>query len=206
MEKIKIIAEQTEFLLEKQKEVLKSFQEQYNTLKALLEAEQEKAEQVKAGPELAAFQNVSALLDKQQDELVAQFEEDIAFLQEQYNAIKQVMEIEDEQKRVELTDVLIDKEHKIIETEQFKNDVGQESEESKKNFSMMIDDIKATLLEEGVLGLESLLEAHIEEQKKGGEEEGKEEGECGTKSCSSCNGCEGTNIFEGLEEDGGEEN
>jgi hypothetical protein len=200
MEKIKVISEQTEFLLEKQKEVLGFFQEQYGTLKALLETEQEKAEQTKAGPELASFQNVAALLDRQQDELVAQFEEDISFLKEQYNAIKQVMEIEDEQKKAELTDALIDKEHKIIETEQFKKDVDEESEESKKNFSMMIEDVKATLIEEGIQGLEALIEAHIAEQKSGEDED-----ECGTESCSSCNGCDGTNIFGGLEEDSGGE-
>jgi hypothetical protein len=201
MEKIKVIAEQTEFLLGKQKEVLKFFQEQYDTLKTLLETEQEKAEQIKAGPELASFQNVSALLAQQQDELVAQFEEDISFLQEQYNAIKQVMEIEDEQKRAELTDMLIDKDHKVLEIKQFKDEVDQEAEESKKNFSTMIEDVKATLLEEGIQGLEVLLEAHIAEQKSG-----ESESECSTESCSSCNGCEGANIFEGLEEDGGEEN
>jgi hypothetical protein len=205
MEKIKVIAEQTEFLLGKQKEVLGFFQEQYDSLKTLLESELEEAEKTKAGPELTSFQNVATMLSQQQDELVAQFEEDISFLQEQYNAIQQIMAVEDEQKRAELTDMLVDKDHKILETEQFKTDVTGEAEESKKNFSLMIEDIKATLVEDGVKELEALLEAHMNEQASGEESECSTD-ECSAEECSACEGCEGVNIFEGLEEESGEEN
>ena len=206
MDKINTIAEQTEYLIEKQKEVLHSFQENFKGLNALLKESQEKAEQAKSGPELESFQNVFSILSEQEEIFAAQFEEDITFLNEQLGAIKEIQNISDPERKKELTEELLEKDYEPVETARFKADVEQEAEEAKVGFEKMVADLKASYEEEGIAGLEAFLVAQAEACRAECEEDCEEDckdSECcgGTEpDCKSqCSGCSGSNIFEGLE-------
>lgn len=225
MAKIDIIAEQTEFLLERQKEVQAFFKGEFQSLFSAVEAEQKKAEQVNAGPELNSFQNVLNMLHQQEEETIEMLGEDISFLEEQLGAIKKIQELPDEGHKDELTNMLLQPENEedkteLVETNQFKADVEAECAEAKDGFGKMIAEIKDVLLEEGVKELEVLLEAHAAAQAEEAEEgeEGEGLGCCGgTTSCggtcsddecdeeegcdeSACASCPGCNIFQGVEE------
>lgn len=202
MAKIDILSEQTEFLLEKQKEVLEVFKSEFASLYELLEAEQAKAEQSKSGEELMSFQKVFTLLSNHEKESVTDLEEDVEFLKEQVAAINKIKQLEDEKQADELVGMMLEEGYELEESKSFKADVEQEAEEAKEGFRSMIKDIKATLVEEGVGDLEKLLEAHKAacedaecKAQECADEECKDEECCG----SSCHTCPGCNIFEGLE-------
>lgn len=213
MNKIDILAEQTKFLFEKQQEVLAYFKEQFGALKKEVEAEQAKAEQVRAAEKVSSFQNVVQLLDSQEGESIKELEEDVAFVGEQYKAIEQIKQMDDPAQVEELTSMMLEEGHELTQTEAFKSEVEQEANEAMTNYRMMMDDIKAVLLEEGVEELESLLEAHAEARtreqeaaQEAHEDEGCQDESCKDESCkdqscspSSCSTCPGCNIFEGLE-------
>jgi hypothetical protein len=190
MEKIDILLEQTEFLLDRQRDVRNFFKENFNSLRELLAVEREKAERAKAVKELTAFQNVYSLIEQQEEEIVKYSDQDISFLEEQCEAIKQIQKTEDPEKRKELADMLLEKDHDLTETKKFKVEVEQESDEAKRNFNLMLDDVKASLLEDGILALEAALEEHMAAKNKNDQDD------CCQSSCGSCDGCD---IFEGLD-------
>jgi len=199
MSRIETLAEQTEFLLEKQKEVLAFFKSEFELLYEMLGTEQEKAEAVKAGAELASFQNVRSMLEVHEQQSIKDLEEDVAFLKEQFSAIKQVKEIPDEHQQDELIDMMLEKGQELAETNRFKADIEGEAEQAKSGFHSMIDDIKIVLCEDGIKELEMILEAHAASQDE--KEEVEDDECCGSEisDCSCCTGCVGKNIFEGFE-------
>jgi len=206
MAKIDIVAEQTEFLLKKQSEVLNCFKDGFGSLKEFLKAEQEKAEKVNAGPELQSFQNVYALIEEEEKESVGQISEDVEFLKEQIAAIKEIQKMEDEEQANQITEMMLEGGHELMETEKFKKDVEAESNEAQESFKSMVEDVKAVFEEDGIKELEMLLQAHVEERRQDEKamekisreaEEDEEEGKC-EASCSSCKGCD---IFEGVREE-----
>lgn len=206
MTKIDALAEQTSFLLEKQQEVQEFFKHEFKSLYDLLGAEQEKSEKANAGEELTSFQNVASMLSAYEKDSIDTLDQDIEFLSEQLVAINQIAQVEDEEKSEELIKMLLDDGYELTDTNRFKADVEQEAEQAKSSFKAMIDDVKATLLEEGIGELELLLEAHKAEMEQQENEEEKdangiEESDCGS-SCHSCSGC---NIFEELEVESDEE-
>jgi hypothetical protein len=192
MSQIEVIQDQTKFLLETYEKMLAFYKKEFESLYAEIEAEQEKAEKVSAGKELVSFQNVFSILSLYEKETVGQAQEDVEFLKEQLGVIDQIAQIEDKEKAQELTQMLLEEGDELPETAQFKVDAEQDCLEAQEGFSLMINDIKEALIEDGIIELERMLEAHREEidQESGSDEE------CDKSSCSSCSGC---NLFEGLE-------
>jgi len=203
MAKIDVLAEQTAFLLEKQKELFSVFSKGFKELNDLLTVEKEKAEAAKIGPALESFQQVQMLLDEQEKEIIDQGEQDIEFLEEQLKAIEQVRNLSDEKQAEELTGMMLEADKELSDTARFKADVEEEGREAQDGFRSMIDDITSVLQEEGITELAALLEAHklAAQQEKACEDEecddDCEEG-CEPSSCESCSGC-GPDIFKGLE-------
>jgi hypothetical protein len=201
MTKIDALAEQTSFLLKKQQEVQEFFKKEFKSLYDLLGAEQEKSEKANSGEELTSFQNVLTMLSTYEKDSIDTLDQDIEFLSEQLVAINQIAQVEDEEKSEELIKMLLDDGYELTDTNRFKADVEQEAEQAKSSFKAMVDDVKATLLEEGIGELELLLEAHKaemerqENEKEENGENGVEESACGS-SCHSCSGC---NLFEEFE-------
>ena len=215
-----LLHQQTKFLLDKQKEVLQFFNDEFQSLYALLKAEQEQSEKVRAGSRLTSFSNVFSLLSYQEKRSIKQLEEDIAFLEEQLGAINEIKKSDDQEKKEELTQMMLEDDHQLADTEEFQIDIEKETELTKKNFKVMMNDIKAVLIDEGIEELEIILEAHAVETEKEDEIESQDEGEdesssgfcnekCHEKNektsapnscCNSCNSRSGYNIFEGINE------
>ncbi|MCK4500724.1 hypothetical protein KAU11_09500 [Candidatus Babeliales bacterium] len=198
MAKIDVLAEQTAFLLEKQKELFSVFSRGFKELNDLLVVEKEKAEVAKIGPALESFQQVQTLLDEQEKEIIDQGEQDIEFLEEQIKAIEQVKNLSDEKQAEELTGMMLEADKELSETKQFKADVEEEGREAQDGFRSMIDDITSVLQEEGITELAALLEAH---KLAAQQEQACEDEECDEKTCepsASCSGS-GSDIFKGLE-------
>ena len=152
---------------------------------------QEKAEQVKAGEELVAFQDVFSLLSLYEKETVGQATDDVAFLKEQLGVIEQIAKIKDKERSQELVDMLLEDGEELPETAQFKVTVEQDCAEAKEGFAMMVNDIKDAFAEDGIVELKRMLEAHRAEITE-------ESDEACESNCSSCSGC---NIFKDFEKE-----
>jgi len=197
MSKMDILAEQTEFLLQKQKEVQECFESELKSLRDFIEVEQEKAEaktdvsEDKSEDEVKSFKNVSKMIEDYEKECIEVFDQDVEFLTEQMAAIEQISKMEDEKAAEELTGMLLEDGYEMEETGKFKEDVEEETEAAKEGFIGMVEDVKATLVEAGVKELEMLLQAH-----KADREEDPEgcESSCGKEEGSSC--CPGCDIFD----------
>ena len=203
MAKIDVLAEQTAFLLEKQKELFSVFSQGFKELNDLIIVEKEKAEAAKIGPALESFQEVQTLLDEQEKEIIGQGEQDIEFLEEQLKAIEQVRNLSDEKQAEELTGMMLEADKDLSETKQFKADVEEEGREAQDGFRSMIDDITSVLQEDGITELVALLEAHklaAQQEKACEDEECDDDSEdgCESSACGLCSGC-GPDIFKGLE-------
>lgn len=200
MSKIEVIAEQTAFLLEKQKFILDMFKKGFSGLYGELEIAQKKAEQTNAGSDLISFQNVFALLSEYEKELVDNLEQDMTFVKEQHSAVIKIAEINDEKVANELIELMLEDGYEIEDSTAFKMEIEEEVEEAKEEFAGMREDILDVLSTGGVKELEEMLRVHKESRKA--EEEADEcdedEDECCGGSCHSCKGC---NIFEGIEEE-----
>lgn len=206
MAKADVLFEQTEFLLDKQKEVLALFKQEFADFRLFLEDEQKKAESVKAGEQLEAFQSVFSMLSEQEDDAITQLEEDITFLGEQLTAVREIQGLGDDERADELTGMLLEEDHELPETAQFKADIEQEAEEAKAAIKAVVHEMRSMFAEEGVLGLESLLQAYADARAQECAdccERAAEEGLCDEELCredpASCSACKGCNIFEGLE-------
>ena len=180
---------------------------------AVLADERANAEKVKAGEELTALQNVAVLLEAQQKGSVAELEGDLTFVGKQITAIKQIKEINDPEQAEELVNLMLEDGFELTDGERFKADITAESDEAKEDFSAMISDIKAVLVEEGAQELERLLEAHVQANQSADESEANElranksgnddtvssaaddDGGC-QSACQTCTGC---NVFAGFE-------
>jgi tRNA nucleotidyltransferase/poly(A) polymerase len=195
MSKIEVIAEQTAFLLEKQKALLDMFKKGFGSLYGELEIAQKKAEQVKAGSDLISFQNVFALLAEYEKELVDNLEEDMKFVEEQHTAVTKIAEIKDEKVAEELIELMLEDGYEVEDSNAFKIEIEEEVEGAKEEFAEMHADILEVLNSSGIKELEEMLRAY-KESRKVEEECEDDEDECCGGSCHSCPGC---NVFDGLE-------
>ena len=203
MAKIDILAEQTNFLFEKQKETLEFFKNEIESLEELVREEKEKIDTVSDECSLESFKHVEVLLGKEKAKTLNKIEKDVKFLEEQLEAIKEIQAMDDEKKADELCDMMLEDEKELPDTKKFKENVEEESEEAKQGFQNVSDDIKSILSESGIIELEAVLEARltgedeteikeVSNSLKNKDEKSKSE------PCSSCSEC---NIFEGLEEE-----
>jgi len=190
MARIDVLAEQTKFLLEKQKEVLAFFDTEINSLYAALES----------GKSDSSFQDAMSSLSQLKERSVGQMEKDVRFLEEQLSAIENVQKIADPEKKEELVSLMLEGGQDLDETEKFNADVEQDTKEAKEGFSEMAEDIRAVYQEEGMKELALLLQAHLSESEECDKCEECHESEEG--SCDSdCNECKGSDIFSKVSQD-----
>jgi len=201
MAKIDILAEQTNFLFEKHKDTLEFFKNEIESLEELIQEEKSKVDPIGDEYTLDSFKHVESLLSKEKTRTLNQIEKDVKFLGEQLEAIKAIQAMDDEKKKDELCDMMLEDEKELPETKSFKEKVEHESEESQQSFKNMIEDIKEILTENGVTELEAVLEARLTGDPSFAEaSDGKLEEKNESENCGSCSSCEGCDIFGGLEE------
>ncbi len=193
LKRLEALIEQTDFLLEKQNEALVESEKIFGGMANDVE-EKLKSKNIQA-QDLKSLTSIRAMIQAHLEKVAEQMQEDIEFLTEQLTALKHIAAIPDQKKANELLNMMIDEDEEILETEDFKANVTQESISSKQNLISIIDDLKAALNEGKFRDVELFLEALCAEE----DEESEEESDCGCceskckspkKSCSS-----GVDIF-----------
>ena len=143
LKRLEALIEQTDFLLEKQNEALveseKIFGEMANDVEEKLKSKNIQAQDLKS------LNNIRAMIQDHLENVAEQMQEDIEFLTEQLTALKHIAAIPDQKKAKELLNMMIDEDEEILETEDFKANVTQESISSKQNLISIIDDLKVCI-------------------------------------------------------------
>jgi hypothetical protein len=208
------LIEQTTFLLAKQKEA----QEQCDLLfKDFLHFLHDKITEEKnfSSESKEHLKRAQILIRNHSQNISDETESDINFLNEQVDALKKIQLIKDEKKAQECLLTLIDEDEEVIPTEDFKNNVNQESKEAYQGLCKVIRDIKDAISEGNHKQVELLLEALLIEDNL--DEQDNDYGDINSlddpsykqnnntssccsssKGCNDCNGCsfqEGTNPF-----------
>jgi|SaaInlLV_10m_DNA_2_1039722.scaffolds.fasta_scaffold00006_96 hypothetical protein len=198
MSRIDQLCEQTEFLLQKQQEILNMYGYEFEKFSQLLDDEIAKAEQVNDGEKLEHLQNIYSKAEAREEDLKSEVAEDIVFLEEQLDALNQVKALEDEKKQEELVTLMLEEQEagELSDTQEFKAAVEEEAKEANQEFKSLIEDLNSALVEGRIDEIESFLEDQLEDS-----DENEDEESCGS-SCSGCGEKEmcGREIFEGLEE------
>ena len=152
--KIDQLAEQTEYLLKLQQSAsLDCIKE----LDGLMETIEDHCSSLTNASDIESVEKVREILGRRVNSMKEAFADDVTFLTEQLDAIKKVKTISDKAQRAELEAMLIEDAGEIQDTAEFKKDVAQEAEESKKDLMAVIDDIKNALQEGGIKELEALV-------------------------------------------------
>lgn len=161
MSRVEILIEQTAFLLDRQKEAKQDCTQIFTQLLGFIE---EKINDSEAETEQAAdLEKIHDMVSGQAQKLADETEEDIQFLQEQLGALKDVARIQDPVKANELLNLIIDEDEEILETDEFKESILQESAMSRQSLSDMVDDVKNALEEGGAREVALLFESMMED-------------------------------------------
>lgn len=177
MARIEQLAEQTAFLLEKQKEAYVECSRELTSLLNLIKAQQEQEVDEEA---ITSLSSVYESLAKQSQEIRTSIQDDIDYLEGQADAIKKVYAISDPVRRLEIETMLLEDAGELPDTATFIEEITADAEESKRSLFTMIEDIKNALTEGGAAELEMLFASM---DAAAGEED--EEGSCcSRKNCS----------------------
>jgi hypothetical protein len=186
--RLETLIEQTDFLIEKQKEAQTDIENIFNELLEVVEKKLENSSlSIENKKSLEAIKKMA--LDR--TEFVSKMmQDDIDFLNEQLLALQHITTIDNPTKAKELLNMMIDDNEEILETEEFKKNLIQDSIASKQNLTAVIDDLVSALREDKFKDVELFLEALFNEENI--EEEG--EGDAYDNSCdSSCKDCSAKN-------------
>ncbi|MBD3273606.1 hypothetical protein GF385_04635 [Candidatus Dependentiae bacterium] len=198
--RIQKILEQTDFLVEKQKELFKFVSEVYSNILNNIE---EKISKESDESILDDLKSIKEKISEHSKKLSEQIKEDIDFLGEQQKAITQIKDMQDKDKAAELLNMLVEKDEKLLDTQEFKQQVEQDLLASTNELKAMEQDLLNSLKENKIRELKLMLEA-VQEHEKDIQDE-----ECKPQDCSSCSGCassQGSDIFEFFKEQSEETN
>lgn len=196
MSKLATIIEQTTFLIESQEKARKKSTQQFKDILSFVEATINEYKAQEGGIDSENFKSLEKIYDMlagRAQEMQDITDQDIEFLKEQREAFDEIEKIDDAAQRAELMKALFEDDEEILETGSFKKSVIEEAEEGDRYLAAMVDDIKASVQEGDIKGVELLLEAAIEESKKLEQKQEKEaaqggccSGGCPPEGCGSC--------------------
>ncbi len=182
-ERVEALAQQTDFLLKKQEELLVALDSVFDSLFFFIDENIKSfAKSDQDAKDLKIIRDYIANHRKKSDE---QLKDDIDFLKEQIGAINQVKDIKDDTKVEEFLNMMIDEDEKLQEMEVFEKRVDADIVVCKKELEIMFDDIKSSI-EEGKIHELCLLLEVIKDQEKQTVEKNQESSSC----CSSCKECD----------------
>ncbi|MBU4270135.1 hypothetical protein KJ644_03170 [Candidatus Dependentiae bacterium] len=193
-ERISKVFEQTEFLVEKQKELLTVVDKIYTGLLNLISSKIKEESDFDIVEDLKAIEkNIS----EHYKNLNSDIKEDINFLDEQFKSISEIKNIKDDKKAEELLNMIVDQDDELVDTQEFKNQVATDLTNSLKELQIMSEDLANAINEGKAKELRLMLEA-VQEHNHDLDEDG-----CDSDSCSSCSGCshnEDVDLFELLKD------
>jgi len=190
--KLVTVIEQTTFLLGKQKESLGDCSAIFKDLLNTVEVKLNKTTDTK---ERETLEKVYDAISGQAQKMADYIQEDINFLTEQLTAFTNITKINDPKQSQEILDLMLGEAGELGETAEFKKTVTEEAVMSKQNLTMLVEDLKATILEgnaeEVGMFLESLLEDDADmnddqDLDEDEEEEDEEDGCCDDEEDGCC--------------------
>ncbi|MBD3231394.1 hypothetical protein GF322_01895 [Candidatus Dependentiae bacterium] len=159
LQKIDTLIEQTSYLHDKQKELLKISEDSFCQLLNIVEQDLKQAQQSQDSEKIKNLKAIEDYIIKYKEKSEGKIVEDIDFLREQLEAITKIKMMKDRTKAQELLDMIISDEDGLLPTEEFKKQVEQDIYACKKEMDLMLEDLKNAVKEGDLQELKLLLEA-----------------------------------------------
>lgn len=175
MSKIDMLLEQTIFLVEKEQEAFAEISARMSQLFLLLE---EKIGQFKDAESKETLIAIEKHLEAHFGEMKESMQEDVAFLRQQVETMKQVSLIEDAARQEELVEIILTEAGELTSTDLFKKSITEQSQLSRNEFFVMIQEMEDAIQEGKEEELLLLMESADEEDGDEGDD------------CCGGNGCE----------------
>jgi len=188
--RLDLIDEQTTFLLEKQLEARDYCNNLFSEVLSLVDQKIQETDE--ESEDYKNIQRIHILISEQFSKFSDEVGDDIQFLEEQLKTIKLIKQMDDRQKAQELLNSLLEEGEQLLETDEFKKNLEEEADISKRNFITIIDDIKNALEDGNLQDLELILSSIANEEELYQFENNEEEDfeQCsehsGESECSSC--------------------
>ena len=182
-QKMALLIEQSDFLLEKQQEALTECEGMYDELFAHIDrliSQESKPTQIKE------LKDIRGMLEEQAQSAFEAIGDDIDFLKAQRASLLEIKE-KPAAKRAELLASVIGEDEDIDSLELFKKDVLEEAEASRTHLRAMIDDLKHALEDGDLDEIKMYLQSVDDEDEFDFDDQGEECGEC--TGCDTGDGC-----------------
>lgn len=197
--RLETLIEQTDFLIEKQKEAQVESEKIFDGL--LNEVEEKLNSANISAEDKKTLDLICTMIKEHTEKVVSQMQDDVDFLNEQLKMLKHIASVSDQAKSKELLGMMIDDSEELLETEEFKENLIQDSTNSKQSLIAIIDDLTSALKENKFKDVALFLEALCSEEvtdEDDGEDDDSEDDDCGCCE-SKCNKkskcCSGVDIF-----------
>ncbi len=141
------VAEQTAFLLEKNKEAQERSNGMFTELLSVIDTKIEAAQKAGKKAEIEKLESVADFLINKQEEFDAEVQDDIDYLEAQLKEINTTLSLSDPAAEDTLYKTLMDGEE-LLSNEAFKTQLSAEAEESFAGFKAILEDIREALEEE----------------------------------------------------------
>lgn len=185
------LIEQTNFLLTKQHQSTKDFNQLFDaflaSLRKVLDSE------VVGSDDHASLERIYDLVSERAEVITQEAQEEIGFLEEQLDALREVSKIGDAKRSQELLSELIgdDDTDGMLTTQELKDRVEADYVAAREGLVAVLDDMQAAIEERDFVTLETMLLSDIDEDgEEEDEDEDGDESEDDEYSCNSgCSGC-----------------
>ena len=207
-EKVKQAKDQVSFLLKKHNEGLEFCKPVFSELLSFIDQQAQGVSEFSS--EYKSLIEIYNIISDQFENFKKEVIEDIGFLEKQLELMKEIEKVEDEKKIEQLFDAALDGETELIESETFMRKIEEDTEESKRNIMVLVEDVKNAVNEGNyddlIMTLKAMKAADFDHRNGedgelfGEDEEENVDGSSCTGFCASCQqGC-GVDIFAKLDE------
>ncbi len=180
-QKLSLLIDQSNFLIEKQKEAQDDGRALFEGLIFFIE---EKIGQESDKDKIQHLKEVGEMFVSQAQDVQDAIDDDIEYVAEQKEGLIELRDkVSDSERKKELLYSIVDEGDEISPIDEFKEEVIREAESSKAHLSAMIEDFKSALEEDKIEEVKLHLQAMFDSEEDEGDFEGV------ALDCGSCAGC-----------------
>jgi hypothetical protein len=197
--KVETLIEQTNFLLDQQRDALRSTEDLFSDFVKHVQAKSQQKGLSKE--DVISLNNISKMLAEKLSSITEDMITDTEFLEKQLESLKAIATLKDAAQAQTMLDMIFDKDEELLSTAEFKATISEDAEIAKQDLAAVISDLKEALNENNIRDVELLLETmgsegEIEIEFEDDEEDGEDECDSCKDSCCQSMGKK-TDIFKG---------
>ncbi|KKQ33467.1 MAG: hypothetical protein US49_C0001G0147 [candidate division TM6 bacterium GW2011_GWF2_37_49] len=180
--KVEMLIEQTVFLLDQQKDALRSTEEIFS--KFIKQVQTKSQQKGLSADDTTSLSNITKMLADKLSTITEEMLADVEFLEKQLEALNAIAATKDASKAQTMIDMIFDKDEELLTTAEFKETILEDAEIAKEDLVAVMGDLTEALNENNIRDVELLLETMGSEGEI--EIDFEDDGEDDEDECGSC--------------------